>query len=90
MKRTSMSLDSETLDSLSSLADKWNTSKSEVIRRAVRNAKEGEALATARMTPVEALEWIRAGNGLNEEEADRFTKEVAAERNAKVYWWEEK
>ena len=89
LKRTSMSLDLETLDSLVLLAEKWGTSKSEVVRRAVRKAKETEALKTARMTPVEALEWIRAGNGLSEEEAKYFTDEVAAERNAKVYWWEE-
>jgi|GEM_PF-399186 len=88
LKRTSMSLDTATLESLALLADKWATSKSEVVRRAVRKAKEGEALKTARMTPVEALEWIRAGNGLSEEEAKYFTDEVAAERNAKVYWWE--
>jgi len=89
LKRTSMSLDTETLDTLALLAARWDTSKSEVVRRAVRKAKEGEALKTARMTPVEALEWIRAGNGLNEEEAKYLTEEVAAERNAKVYWWEE-
>ncbi len=83
-----MSLDLDTLDSLAMLAEKWSISKSEVIRRAVRKAKESEAQKTARMTPVEALEWIRAGNGLNEEEAQYFTDEVAAERNAKVYWWE--
>jgi hypothetical protein len=89
LKRTSMSLDTETLDNLAWLAVKWDTSKSEVIRRVVRKARESEAMKTARMTPVEALEWIRAGNGLNEEEAKHLTDEVAAERNAKVYWWEE-
>ena len=41
------------------------------------------------MTPVEALEAIRAGAGLNEEEAKFLSDEVAAERAAKKYWWEE-
>ena len=83
-----MSLDGETLKTIAALAEKWNTSKSEVIRRSVRKAKENEVMETARMTPVEALKWIRAGNGMTEEEAQHLKNEVAAERNAKVYWWE--
>jgi len=41
----------------------------------------------ARMSPVEALEWLRAGGGLIEEEAKSFHNEVATERAAKKYWW---
>jgi hypothetical protein len=41
------------------------------------------------MSPVEALEAIRAGAGLNEEEAKFLRDEIAAERAAKKYWWEE-
>ena len=43
LKRTSMSLDVETLDNLAILAEKWGTSKSEVIRRVVRKSREEEA-----------------------------------------------
>jgi hypothetical protein len=35
------------------------------------------------------LEAIRAGAVLNEEEAKFLSDEVAAERAAKKYWWEE-
>jgi|694.fasta_scaffold15158_11 hypothetical protein len=89
LKRTSMSLDTDTLDSIESLAQKWQTSKSEVIRRIVKKAKSDEIIRSVKMTPVEALEAIRAGAGLNEEEAKFLSDEVAAERAAKKYWWEE-
>ena len=78
-----MSLDMPTLETLGMLAEKWNTSKSEVIRRSVRKAREADAMNTARMSPVQALEWIRAGAELNKEEAKSFHNEVAAESAAK-------
>jgi Arc/MetJ-type ribon-helix-helix transcriptional regulator len=87
LKRTSMSLDTDTLDSIESLATKWQTSKSEVIRRAVRNIKEDEAMKTARMTPIQALEWLQE-NGISQAEADTLMEEVRLEREAKKYWWE--
>jgi hypothetical protein len=86
-KRTSMSLNAETLESLTLLADKWETWKSEVIRRVVRKAKEDEALKTARMTPVQALEWLQE-NGITQEQADSMKEEIRLERKAKKYWWE--
>lgn len=89
IKRTSMSLDTDTLDSIESLAKKWQTSKSEVIRRIVKKAKSDEIIRSIKMSPVEALEAIRAGAGLNEEEAKFLRDEIAAERAAKKYWWEE-
>lgn len=87
LKRTSMSLDADTLDSLAKLSEKWNTSKSEVIRRAVRKAKEDEAMKAARMTPVQAMEWLQE-NGISQEQADSMREEVRLEREAKKYWWE--
>ncbi len=89
LKRTSMSLDTTTLDLMQELSTKWNVSKSEVIRRAVKKAQEDDIIRTVRMSPVEALEWIRDGGGLNESEAKFLRDEVAAERAAKKYWWEE-
>ena len=83
-----MSLDTETLKTLSTLAQKWKTSKSEVIRRSVRNAMEQNIIHATRLTPLEALKRIRTGAGLTKGDADKFHEEVAAERNAKVYWWE--
>lgn len=87
LKRTSMSLDADTFDSLAMLADKWMTSKSEVIRRAVRKAKEDEVVKGARMTPVQAMEWLQE-NGISQEQADSMREEVRLEREAKKYWWE--
>ncbi len=87
LKRTSMSLDTDTLDSIESLAQKWQTSKSEVIRRAVRKIREDEAMKAARMTPVQALEWLQE-NGISQAEADTLMEEVRLEREAKKYWWE--
>jgi Arc/MetJ-type ribon-helix-helix transcriptional regulator len=87
LKRTSMSLDTDTLDSIESLATKWQTSKSEVIRRAVRKIREDEAMKAARMTPVQALEWLQE-NGISQAEADTLMEEVRLEREAKKYWWE--
>jgi len=87
LKRTSMSLDTDTLDSIESLATKWQTSKSEVIRRALRKIREDEAMKAARMTPVQALEWLQE-NGISQAEADTLMEEVRLEREAKKYWWE--
>ena len=87
LKRTSMSLDQETLGALESLATKWNTSKSEVIRRAVRKVKEDEAMKASRMTPIQAMEWLQE-NGITQEQADTMKDEIRLERLAKKYWWE--
>jgi Arc/MetJ-type ribon-helix-helix transcriptional regulator len=87
LKRTSMSLDQQTLASIESLATKWETSKSEVIRRAIRKIREDEAMKAARMTPVQALEWLQE-NGISQAEADTLMEEVRLEREAKKYWWE--
>ena len=87
LKRTSMSLDQQTLDTIESLASKWETSKSEVIRRAVRKISEDEAMKAARMTPVKALEWLQE-NGISQAEANTLREEIRLEREAKKYWWE--
>lgn len=87
LKRTSMSLDQETLGALELLATKWNTSKSEVIRRAVRKFKEDEAMKACRMTPIQAMEWLQE-NGITQEQADNMKEEIRLERLAKKYWWE--
>ncbi len=88
LKRTSMSLDVETLDNLAILAEKWGTSKSEVIRRVVRKSREEEAAKPPRMTPVEALLWLRK-NGISREKADAWKKDIRLEREAKRHWWDD-
>jgi predicted transcriptional regulator len=88
LTRTSMALDGGTLLALSQLAERWGVSKAEVMRRAVRRAKEEAEREAAQPAPLEALEWLQEGGGLSIQEAEAFRKEVQSERLAKKYWWE--
>ncbi len=83
-----MALDSATLSAISFLAEKWEVSKAEVMRRAVKRAKEETDLKEQQPKPIEALDWLQKGGGLTVREAEAFRKEVRAEREAKRYWWE--
>ena len=89
LKRTSMSLDQETLGALELLATKWNTSKSEVIRRAVRKTSEEEAAKSPRMTPIEALRWLRK-NGISREATEAWKDDIRLEREARPNWWDDR
>ena len=89
LKRTSMSLDQETLGALELLATKWNTSKSEVIRRAVRKTSEEEAAKSPRMTPIEALRWLRK-NGISREATEAWKDDIRLERKARPNWWDDR
>ena len=83
-----MALDSATLGAIYFLAEKWSVSKAEVMRRAVKRAKEETDLKEQQPKPIEALDWLQKGGGLTVREAEAFRKEVRAEREAKRYWWE--
>ena len=89
LKRTSMALDQGTMSALQRLAQKWQVSKAEVMRRAVQKMKEDAEIEEQRQSPLEALAWLQKGGGLSLQEADRLREEVAAERNARRCWWEE-
>jgi hypothetical protein len=88
LQRTSMSLDQWTIKALAELAKRLGTSKAEIIRRAVRKAKEEADRESQQPSPLEALDWLQKGGGLTLQEADHFREEVKAERLAKKYWWE--
>ena len=88
LTRTSMALDQGTLKALKDLASRWGISKAEVMRRAVRKAKEEADREAEQPKPLQALDWLQDGGGLNVQEAATFRKEVQAERQAKRYWWE--
>lgn len=88
LTRTSMALDGWTLQALNQLAKRWGVSKAEVMRRAVRRAKEEAEREAEQPRPLEALDWLQQGGGLSVKEAEAFRKEVQAERLAKKYWWE--
>ena len=83
--QSGISLDQETLENLSLLADKWNISNSEVISRVVKKTKDEEIPEPAKMTPSEALRWFRT-NGISREEAEAWKEEIRLEREAKRYW----
>jgi len=86
--RTSMSLDSWTIQAMKDLSEKWGISKAEVVRRAVRQLKQQVEHEEAAPSPLEALDWLQKGGGMVAEEAAVFRAEVKAEREARKYWWE--
>ena len=83
-----MALDTWTIKTLKTLAEKWGLSKAEVMRRAVRRLNEDAEQEAVRPSPREALEWLQNGGGLSVRESEEFREEVHAERAAKRYWWE--
>ena len=88
LTRTSMSLDKITIQALDTLSKRWNISKAEVVRRAVKSLKAQADEEERLPSPLEALDWLQNGGGLVAEEAAEFRAEVKAEREAKRYWWE--
>jgi hypothetical protein len=88
LTRTSMALDAWTIQALKDLSEKWNISKAEVIRRAVRQLKQQADKEDSQPSPLEALEWLQQGGGLVAEEAAAFRTEIQAGREARKYWWE--
>lgn len=88
LARTSMALDPGTIKALKDLSEQWGISKAEVMRRAVRKAKEEADREVKLPKPVQALDWLQGGGGLSTEAAAVLREEVSAERHAKRYWWE--
>ena len=88
LTRTSMSLDKITIQALDTLSKRWNISKAEVVRRAVKSLKAQADEEERLPSPLEALDWLQNGGGLVAEEAAEFRAKVKAEREAKRYWWE--
>ena len=86
--RTSVSLDTDTLTNLDSLAKRWSVSKAEVMRRAIRKIKAEADAEDQRPSPLQALEWLQNGAGLSVAESAEFKANIEAERQAKRYWWE--
>jgi len=88
LKRTSMALDAWTVQSIKELSEKWSISKSEVMRRAVRQLKEKADKEEQTVDPLQALNWLQQGGGLVADEADKFRADLKAEREERKYWWE--
>jgi len=83
-----MALDGWTIRALDELSKRMQTSKADVIRRAVREMKDRSDREAAAPKPLEALDWLQSGGGLMAEEAAEYRSAMIAERNAKKYWWE--
>jgi Arc/MetJ-type ribon-helix-helix transcriptional regulator len=83
-----MALDAWTIQALKELSEKWNISKAEVLRRAVRQLKEKADAEEQIVSPLEALEWLQQGGGLVAEDAEAFRTEMLANRDARKPWWD--
>jgi Arc/MetJ-type ribon-helix-helix transcriptional regulator len=83
-----MALDAWTVQSIKELSEKWSISKSEVMRRAVRQLKERADKEEQTVDPLQALNWLQQGGGLVADEADKFRADLKAEREERKYWWE--
>ena len=88
LTRTSMALDAWTVQSIKELSEKWSISKSEVMRRAVRQIKEKADKEEHTMDPLQALNWLQEDGGLVADEADQFRADLKAEREQRKFWWD--
>jgi len=79
--KATYALDAGTVRALERMARRWNVSKSEALRRAIRAAAEGEAPDAAH-DPVEALDRLQHLLGLTPAAVRRWRSAVRAERSA--------
>ena len=80
MVKTTYSLDVETIRTLDDLARRWNVSRSQALRRAIRAAAGGEPSEVR--SALEALDEAQRSLGLTPEAARRWEKQVKEERRA--------
>lgn len=76
--KSTYSLDPQTVRDLERLARKYGTSKSDILRRAVRSMAAEES--TSEMQGLRALEELQKRVGLTADEAEAWAKEVRSER----------
>jgi hypothetical protein len=78
--KTTYALDVETVRTLDDLARRWNVSKSEALRRAIR-ASSVQA-APEGLTPIQALDRLQESLSLTPRGAARWAAAARAERRA--------
>ena len=71
-------MDMETMRRIDNLARRWDVSKSEVLRRALRVADE----QSARSERVEALKQLQGSMDLSRERVEGWVADIRAERDA--------
>jgi hypothetical protein len=80
MIKSTYVLDVETARALEDMARRWNVSKSEALRRAIRAAERGPAPGAP--AALEALDSLQNSLNLDSQTARRWEKQVRAERLA--------
>ena len=78
--RSTYALDVETVRALERIAQRWQVSKSEALRRAIR-AAAGEPPASSRKA-LDALDGLQQSLNLTPAKARAWTRQVRAERRA--------
>ena len=78
--KSTYSLDVETVRTLEALASRWNVSKSEVLRRAIRTAAAEDRDAAG--GPLAALRQLQADVREDGVDIERWVRDVRAERRA--------
>jgi len=79
--KTTCALDVETVHILDDLARRWNVSKSEVLRRAIRAAPVPTPVGG--LTPIESLDRVQRSLGLTPPRTARWLATTRAERRAR-------
>ena len=79
--KTTYALDVETVRSLDDLARRWNVSKSEALRRAIRAASV--STPAEGLTPIQALDRVQRSLGLTPQHTARWAAAARAERRAR-------
>jgi len=77
--KSTYSLDVETVRQLEDVARRWNVSKSEVLRRAIRSAA---ALESPDQDALDALDRLQRSMDLTEKHSAAWAKRVREERTA--------
>lgn len=78
--KSTYSLDIETVRKLEEMARRWDVSKSEALRRAIRAAADQEPEAPQQ--PLRALDRLQDALALTDESAARWERRVTRERRA--------
>jgi hypothetical protein len=79
--KTTYSLDVETVRKLEAMAHRWNVSKSEALRRAIRTAAQ-QGLTNEGRDALKALDRLQSSLNLGTEETEQWKKATRAERQA--------
>jgi hypothetical protein len=77
--KTTYSLDVETVRKLEAMAHRWNVSKSEALRRAIRAAAQ-QGLTNEGRDALQTLDSLQRSLNLSAEAADQWKKMTRAER----------